>query len=96
MVAVYYSQDGQTLASASSDNTAKVRLLRASDGVLLYRFDQETEGAVDVVYSPTGGTFAFSRYDATLAIANLPPICYTDLNLDGFTDLSGGFSSPYT
>ncbi|MEM8544760.1 MAG: WD40 repeat domain-containing protein, partial [Cyanobacteria bacterium P01_H01_bin.119] len=64
--AVAFSPDGQTLISASSDNTLKQ--WRIADQTLLNSFEGHTAAVHSLAYSPDGKTIASSSADTTIKL----------------------------
>jgi WD40 repeat protein len=62
---VSFSPDGQTIASASADNTLK---LWRSDGLLLNTLKGHTDNVIGVSFSPDGQTIASASADKTLKL----------------------------
>ncbi|MEV0677783.1 NACHT domain-containing protein [Actinosynnema sp. NPDC050436] len=66
--AVGFAPNGQVVATASSDGTARVRDL---DGRELARLEHHEDGVVDVVFSPEGRRVATASEDGTARIWSL-------------------------
>jgi WD40 repeat protein len=64
VTSVAFSPDGKTVASGSSDGTA--RLWRVSDGALLDTFEGHADGVQSVAFSPDGRTLASGSWDTTV------------------------------
>jgi dipeptidyl aminopeptidase/acylaminoacyl peptidase len=62
---IAYSPDGSTIATASSDNTARIW---TSDGKLLHELKGHTANLVQIEYSPDGVTLATASMDGTAKI----------------------------
>ncbi|MEA5554387.1 WD40 repeat domain-containing protein, partial [Anabaena cylindrica UHCC 0172] len=65
---VSFSPDGQTIATASSDNTARLWNLK---GKLLHEFKVHQSGFNSVSFSPDGQTIATASSDNTARLWNL-------------------------
>ena len=65
---VAFSPDGNTLASASWDQT--VRLWDVETKQLLHTLTGHTRGVVSVAFSPDGGTLASASWDSTIQLWN--------------------------
>jgi len=63
---VVFSPDGQTMASRSYDNTA--RLWRVSDGAPLRTLEGHTGSVSSVAFSPDGQTLASGSRDRTVRL----------------------------
>ncbi|WP_371851499.1 WD40 repeat domain-containing protein, partial [Sphaerospermopsis reniformis] len=63
---VAYSPDGQTLASASNDNT--IKLWAVKTGNLLQTFTGHSYWVGSVAYSPDGQTLASASNDNTIKL----------------------------
>ena len=66
-----FSQDGNTIASASKDKT--VKLWSAKSGKLIHSFNEHKSDVTSVVLSQDGNTIASASYDSTIKLRNLNP-----------------------
>jgi WD40 repeat protein len=66
---VSFSPDGQTLASASWDNT--VKLWNIKDGTLIKSLHGHTSGVIDVSFSPDGKRIVSGGNDQRIILWNL-------------------------
>ncbi len=66
---VAFSPDGKTLATANSDN--KARIWDATTGEMLATFKGHTDRVESVAFSPDGNTLATGSYDATAKLWDL-------------------------
>jgi WD40 repeat protein len=66
---VAYSRDGQTLASASNDNT--IKLWNVNTGNLLQTLEGHSNSVNSVAYSPNGQTVASGSNDRTIKLWNV-------------------------
>ncbi|ABW31911.1 WD40 domain-containing protein [Acaryochloris marina] len=81
VLALAYSPDGSTLATASSDKTVK---LWSKEGSLITTLEGHTDLVLALAYSPDGSTLATASYDKTVKLWSKEGSLIT--TLEGHTD----------
>ena len=71
VLSVAFSPDGNTIATASGDET--VRLWDARKGTLIHTFTEHTDDVGSVAFSPDGNTVASGSRDKTIRLWDARP-----------------------